>query len=907
MQGRAIEKTYLPASAAAVSPGARAGHRVPLEGTAWSVWRDVCVRSAGFPADMILALCDEPLAHSADQAGADQAGADQAGADRAGAARAGRLGYDQVFADATGRLGRAIAATYADPLFQEALTWQNPGLAQRLRDHDAGPAAARVKEQRRRELVIANYLQRYCLKNDTIGFYGPINWASVAPGTAGLVMVPGERLLARLTTYFEVWAIDKVADVVAAQGRSAGWLRPRRARSVFLAGNVLHRPHRPPVTLTDAELGILRACDGCRTISDVLDLAGAADVRGVLARLAELGAVRLDLEGPADAWPERLLRDKLELIADPVARAAALAPVDQMIRARDAVTATGGDPAGLQSALAALAATFEEITGSPATRRAGENYAGRTLVYQDAMRDVRVELGEAVTGALAAPLGLVLDSARWLVNEIMDRYRVLFGDLLDREIARAKGAPVLLQRLLTMASPYLRRKESEIAAECTAELQRRWVQVLGPPQSDRRHQVSADAISVRAAECFPCRPVAWNGARQHCPDIMIAAASPAEVERGNFLLVLGEIHLATNTVDGRHWVEQHPDPGRLIAAEQADRGPERIAFIQAKDHPLVTSRTSPPSALMAPGQLYWSAASNDSFDPPESDTVIPGAAMTVARRGDDLVVQLASSGPELDFFEVIWDTIIYVLIDAFQPTAPVAHRPRITIDKFVLSRERWTFQVADSAWAFVQDEQERYRLARRWRQEQQLPERVFYRVPNELKPTAADFRSLILVNLFARHIRQTKAAGLAEYSVTEMLPDTDQLWLTDRAGRRYSSELRIIAYDSMTGERCELQGFPVLVGVADGVGEDPAQARGPARHGALVEFAGVEQYAAAQDARRWPVQSPHRAARNITLSVIFQPAHGYLAGALGDREDEIVAELRRRIGDDELGRTQVIA
>jgi hypothetical protein len=32
-----------------------------------------------------------------------------------------------------------------------------------------------------------------------------------------------------------------------------------------------------------------------------------------------------------------------------------------------------------------------------------------------------------------------------------------------------------------------------------------------------------------------------------------------------------------------------------------------------------------------------------------------------------------------------------------------------------------------------------------------------------------------------------------------MLPDLGQLWLTDRRGQRYSSELRIIAYDSMTG------------------------------------------------------------------------------------------------------------
>jgi hypothetical protein len=197
---------------------------------------------------------------------------------------------------------------------------------------------------------------------------------------------------------------------------------------------------------------------------------------------------------------------------------------------------------------------------------------------------------------------------------------VLFAELLDHEIARAGGAPVPLQRLLTRASPYLYTGESgrgvgELAAASMAELQRRWQQVLGPPSSARRHQVSADAISARAAECFPGRPVGWSGARQHSPDIMIAAASPGEVQRGNFLLILGEIHLATNTLDQRVFVEQHPDPARLIAAEQADRGPRRIVFIQPKDHPTVTSRTSPPSALLGPGQLYWSAAITDSLDP----------------------------------------------------------------------------------------------------------------------------------------------------------------------------------------------------------------------------------------------------------------------------------------------------
>jgi hypothetical protein len=56
----------------------------------------------------------------------------------------------------------------------------------------------------------------------------------------------------------------------------------------------------------------------------------------------------------------------------------------------------------------------------------------------------------------------------------------------------------------------------------------------------------------------------------------------------------------------------------------------------------------------------------------------------------------------------------------------------------------------------------------------------------------------VLVNLFAKNVRQSEAAGHSEFTVSEMLPDLDQLWLTDRDGRRYSSELRMIAYDTMT-------------------------------------------------------------------------------------------------------------
>jgi len=762
------------------------GHLVRLPGTTWSIWRDVGLRSAGFPADRVLAICDELLARSADQAGADPASS---------------AAYDKAYEEAVVRLSAAMTATVADPAFQEALTWQNPVLAQFLLDHGVERGRTSPSKVRKREMVVASYLQRYCLKNDTIGFFGPVGWASAGNGATSLVVLPGENLIASRRTSFEVWAIDKIAAEAARQGRSLGWLRPRRPRSVFLAGEELHRPYRPPVTLTSAEREMLLACDGSRTISEVVEAVGHQEGRGLLARLAELGALRLDLEGPVDPWPEKLLKDKLELIADPVARAAALVPVEQMVKARDTVAAAAGDPAGLQRALAGLVATFEQVSGASATRRGGENYAGRTLVYTDTVRDVVVELGEPVIRALAAPLGLVLDSVRWLVSDIIARYREFFCELLDREAARAGGAPVPLLRLLTVASPDLHGHDGQqvpdLAAASVIELQRRWNEVLGPPSSARRHQVSAAEISAKAADLFPPCQVAWSGGRQHAPDIMIAAASPAEVDLGNFLLVLGEVHLACNTLDSTVFAAEHPERARLVAAERADRGPDRVVCIEAKDHPHVTSRGGT-SAMLGAGQLYWSAALIESVEPPASDPVMPGAAMTVERRDDRLIVRVAPAGTELDFFEVIGDLLVPGIIGAFQPVTQAAHRPRITIDRFVLSREQWIFGIEESGWAFVTDEQERYRRARQWRADHELPERVFYRVPGELKPSAVDFRSLVLVNLLAKHVRQTKVAGHSNYAISEILPDLDQLWLFDRTDQRYTSELRFIVCDCLT-------------------------------------------------------------------------------------------------------------
>ncbi|HEX8112720.1 MAG TPA: hypothetical protein VF516_33545, partial [Kofleriaceae bacterium] len=85
---------------------------------------------------------------------------------------------------------------------------------------------------------------------------------------------------------------------------------------------------------------------------------------------------------------------------------------------------------------------------------------------------------------------------------------------------------------------------------------------------------------------------------------------------------------------------------------------------------------------------------------------------------------------------------------------------------------------------------ERFIQARAWARSAGLPRRLFVKVPEETKPLFLDLASPTFVELAARMVRKAQAV-----SISEMLPDLDELWLCDAEHRRYTSELRLVAVD----------------------------------------------------------------------------------------------------------------
>ena len=199
----------------AVVSGERAdSHLVPLPGSEWALWRDAQLRSAGFPA-----------------AGLDRFSAPEcaAAADAFLGARAERADLEAAYAAAVAQGSTVVAEIAADPLFREALTWQNPRAAARIAtEAPTGQSAwQRRNRTKAKENLITRYWQRYCAKNDTIGFFGPTAWVSLDPEAPAVRAHHGDRLGVGVELVQRVGAV-RVDD--GPRGRAARPAAPDRRR-----------------------------------------------------------------------------------------------------------------------------------------------------------------------------------------------------------------------------------------------------------------------------------------------------------------------------------------------------------------------------------------------------------------------------------------------------------------------------------------------------------------------------------------------------------------------------------------------------------------------------------------------------------------------------------------------------
>ena len=204
-----------------------AGHLVDLA-PGWALWRDFAVRSTGFPVEGLQAF-----------------------------------GGDGE--------GERLAEVARDRRFREAVAWQSRDALAHAIDKHARGVSEGPSRIRRREEVVASFWQRYCTKNDTIGFFGPLGWGRFSerdPTTARGGAPEHERVV-----HLENWAVEAVASAAGVAALVPMSPFPERALRERLARE---RPDALPVL------------DRLEAARDAIAAARREDVAGALARLDDV-------------------------------------------------------------------------------------------------------------------------------------------------------------------------------------------------------------------------------------------------------------------------------------------------------------------------------------------------------------------------------------------------------------------------------------------------------------------------------------------------------------------------------------------------------------------------------------------------------------------------------------------
>lgn len=790
-------------------------HHVPWYDT-WTAWRWIGLRATGFPVELLQGITFPACAAAAERLAKAEAG-NEGEIDEAEIAAA-RSDYEQQFEAAYNQQAEALNELTCDPRFQQAVLWQNyeayrNGVCKLPETRFQGAP----KKRRQREQLVAKYLQRYTVKNDTIGFFGPMAWARWSDSEDPVVRLePQSELVEARDVFLEGWGVVALAKTLLRLDGIRTWLPPQLLPFHWLdEDSRLNRLTGPALVVDDDQLAVLEAADGSRSAHQLCrELAEdpecvyqePAEVMAQLEHFQREGCLGWDFHLPAGPYALQALRSQVESIGDNDLRRAALAPIEEVEAARQRVVQAAGDVNELEAALGSLNATFHGLTGAAATRHAGQDYAARTLAYEDCRRAGTFEFGPEVRRAIAEPMSLILHSVRWLSAQVATALRQMALPLY-RDLTHTHGPEVPVQQFWPLLSRHLiGDNRNAFTEEALDEFQRRWQEVLevepGRPGEDLVEEVrrSVDELRPRVEATFPMTEPGWSLARYTSPDVLLAAEGPDALRAGDFFAVLGEMHVAHNSLSVWATSVLHPDLDALREALEAEIQETRFHLQDSNADAVITRFGS----LHIPSRdLIVAARDRRSVMPPEQrvepDDLIVVDILDSGADDQTSGLRLRSQSDErvdFDIAEAVAKVLTHSIVSRCRLLGDADYWPRVRLDRLVVNRRRWSFDGAEMDFVQAATPAARFAGARAWWLGRQLPERVFLRVDTELKPIYVDFSCPVFIELLARAVRAALAADPhPRVRLAEMLPDLHQTWLPDADGQRYTCELRIVITD----------------------------------------------------------------------------------------------------------------
>jgi hypothetical protein len=677
---------------------------------------------------------------------------------------------------------QSLQQSAADPSVQEAIFLSNPDMYAALQRYQGSEQPAeRASATRKFERRLVFYLQRLCYKNETQSFFGPINYGRLDPTSPHNIHIRRTAApLRRRETFPSQWMVETLADYISAEVELRPFLAPRRTTNCVLSDQQqLWFPMSGKVVALSPQLAqLFQLADGQHTVIALAKQLGE-DWHSTWRRVEQLRqhqALVTAIIVPGDrSDPLAYLRQWLQNLPETLdMRANWLTHLDEfhgLLR-----SFASADLPTRVCLLTELESRFAEVCGHNARRGKGAMYADRMLCFEECLGDLeQCTLGGDLAQLITQQLQPILQLS------------AVYGRLLNKRDQRMAFA--LWMQLATDSDqevPFLRylhvgqRQRPATIAEPPDELDQFMATLhahVRARSDDRRAFLRSDELPMPP---LPAEPDAcW-----YCSlDLLIAAPDQQALEAGTFQVVLGEVHPQPLTwvFPTGHFLGHCGEPlaeslRTMLCSQPGSAHAAQFVFPRKNKiypYPLpgaaIELRPCYPDCRAIPLAAVQIRATQDRLHLWADNRSLQ--LYTPLKRRDDSLDLLAPFS---------FPAVRLPLIDFGD------HTPRIQIDDVVYQRERWSVPGGmignPQAQGF-----DRFLEFWRWKDSLGLPDEIFVRVPQEPKPIYIDLTNYLLVELLDHLARQSE-----RLIITEMLPNTQQLWL-ERSSGRYCCEFRAIA------------------------------------------------------------------------------------------------------------------
>lgn len=407
-------------------------------------------------------------------------------------------------------------------------------------------------------------------------------------------------------------------------------------------------------------------------------------------------------------------------------------------------------------------------------------YSDRLLLYEECLGDLtECVLGGALMRAMSAQLSPILQLSEAYARLRAERDQRILRSIWQRIEPKTGGSIGFLSYLHFLASNHYR--DISPTADTLDEFLEELHSLVQRHSDGRRACLRSSDLPRPALQSDDSRCLYSS------IDLLIAAPNVEALQAGQFQLVLGECHPQPLlwVFPTAYFLEE---PSTLATPINEYLGTQSGSSVSAQ---IAFSRKSKIFPYVLPGYVI-------ELRPHYPDCqAIPAAEVQI--RDVDGRLSLWAGATRLQLYSPLTrrDT-------GADPLAPFAlpgvepplvdmgdHTPRIEIDNIVYQRERWVVTSESLADIRLKDF-DRFLDLWRWKSRLNLPDEIFVRIQGEPKPIYIDLTNYFLADLLDRLARKT-----SKLVITEMVPNTEELWLDGREGQ-HSSELRIMAFRPST-------------------------------------------------------------------------------------------------------------